>query len=119
SVAEEEATESIFSTAKDGGVSEDDPKGLADADESAGEIAPEEDPTTSYRGALDRDRSQPEQVSGEESGAPETGQERSEQAQGTPGGDDTRPGEVVWDEGTEEPETGALTGGEATENSEI
>ena len=119
SVAEEEATESIFSAARDGGVSEDHPKGLADADESAGEIAPEEDPTTSYRGALDRDRRQAEQVSGEESGAPETGQERSERAQGTPGGADTRPGEVVWDEGTEEPETGALTGGEATENSEI
>ncbi|MBV9454871.1 MAG: 30S ribosomal protein S2 [Rubrobacter sp.] len=57
-VAQEEASESISAAARDGGVSEDDTKGLADAYESAGEISPEEDPTTSYRGAPDREERQ-------------------------------------------------------------
>jgi rare lipoprotein A len=36
-----------------------------------------------------------------------------------PEGGDPRPGEVVWDEGAETPETGEVTGDEATEHNEI
>lgn len=48
---EEAATEDISETSEKGGISEDNTTGLADPEESAGEISPEEDPTTSYRGA--------------------------------------------------------------------
>jgi hypothetical protein len=43
----------------------------------------------------------------------------SGQEQGIPRGGDTKPGEVVWDKGTEEPETGKVTGDEAIKNNEI
>src|SRR5215210_3425629 len=48
-VAEDEATEPLSEAASEGGLADDQPTGLADPVESAGEIAPEEDPTTSYR----------------------------------------------------------------------
>jgi small subunit ribosomal protein S2 len=119
-VAEEEVTKSISSAARNGGVSEDDTKGLADADESAGEISPGEDPTTSYRSVLDREERQHERVSGEApNDGPKAGQDMSGREQGIPGGGDTRPGEVVWDKGTEKPETGEVTGDEAIKNNEI
>ena len=50
-VAEERANEPLTEAARDGGLSDDQPTGLADPVESAGEIAPEEDPTRSYRGS--------------------------------------------------------------------
>ncbi len=99
-VAEEAATESISAAAKDGGVSEDDTSGLADPEESAGEISPEEDPTTSYGGALDRQEQQHERLSGEAPGGTDTGRDMTGRAEGTPGGGEMRPGETLQDEGT-------------------
>ena len=109
-VAEERATEPLQEAARDGGVSEDDTRGLADPVESAGEISPEEDPSTSYRGARarqERAREQagdtPEDASAtEEPDVPEAGR-----AEGVPGGGELRPGEeAASDEGAaaEEPE---------------
>ena len=49
--AEDRATEPLSEAAEEGGLAEDQPTGLADPVESAEEIAPEEDPTTSYSGS--------------------------------------------------------------------
>ena len=115
-VAEERATEPLQEAARDGGVSEDDTRGLADPVESAGEISPEEDPTTSYRGARDRQERASEQASdtsddasaAEEPEVPEAGRAANGSAEGVPGGGELRPGEeAASDEGAAatEPET--------------
>ncbi len=99
--AEDAATEDLSEAAREGGVSEDNTTGLADPVESAGEISPEEDPTTSYRGAEDRQ----EQASGpddpvadantaDEPEVPEAGRASSGAAEGVPGGGETIPGEL-------------------------
>ena len=99
--AEDAATEDLSEAAREGGVSEDNTTGLADPVESAGEISPEEDPTTSYRGAEDRQ----EQASGpddpgadantaDEPEVPEAGRASSGDAEGVPGGGETIPGEL-------------------------
>ena len=103
-VDEEEATEPLSEAASEGGLADDQPTGLADPVESAGEIAPEEDPTTSYRGAEDRQERAREEASGpgdpvadaataEEPDVPEAGRASSGDAEGVPGGGDLRPGE--------------------------
>jgi hypothetical protein len=72
--------------------------------ESAGEIAPEEDPTTSYRGAEDKQELAREQSNGADSpvtdattatepDVPEAGRASSGDAEGVPGGGSLRPGE--------------------------
>ena len=96
-VDEERATEDISEAAQEGGVSEDDTTGLADPVESAGEISPEEDPTTSYRGALDR-QEEPERSSGEAPGGPDTGLDMSDRAEGVPAGGESGRGGFVPDE---------------------
>ena len=84
-----EQTESIAEAAESGGVSEETPKGMADPERSSGEIGPEEDPTTSYRGAgasgerARRGEEMPEQAPG----GPQTGREHTDRAEGAPGGD--------------------------------
>ena len=126
-VDEEAATEDISAASERGGVSEENPEGLADPVESAGEISPEEDPTTSYRGARDRQERRRERTSGDAPGGPETGRDMTGRAEGVPGGGETRPGEAVWGEETAsseeaasdraavsgEPEGAAPSGGEA------
>ncbi|MCA1730021.1 MAG: 30S ribosomal protein S2 [Actinobacteria bacterium] len=101
-VDEEEATEPLSEAARDGGVSEDNTQGLADPVESAGEISPEEDPTTSYRAAEDRQEGTHEQTSdapvadqktADEPDVPEAGRAASGSAEGVPGGGQLRPGE--------------------------
>ena len=99
-VAEGKATEEISEAAEKGGVSEGDTKGLADPKESAGEIAPEEDPTTSYRGARNRQERQREQVSGDAPGQAEAGRTMTERAEGTPGGGETVPAELGEEDGS-------------------
>ena len=99
-VAEGKATEEISEAAEKGGVSEGDTKGLADPVESAGEIAPEEDPTTSYRGARDRQERQREQVSGDAPGGADAGRTMAERAEGTPGVGETVPGELGEEDGS-------------------
>ena len=75
--------------------------GLADPVESAGEISPEEDPATSYRGAEDRQ----EQASGpgdpaayantaDEPDIPEAGRASSGDVEGLSGGGETISGEL-------------------------
>ncbi len=99
--AEDAATEDLSEASREGGVSEDNTTGLADPVESAGEISPEEDPTTGYRGAEDRQ----EQASGlddpvadantaDEPEEPEAGRASSGDAEGVPGGGETIPGEL-------------------------
>lgn len=99
--AEDAATDDLSEAAREGGVSEDNTTGLADPVESAGEISPEEDPTTSYRGAEDRQ----EQASGpdepvadgntaDEPEIPEAGRASSGDAEGVPGGGEPIPGEL-------------------------
>ncbi len=97
-VDEERATEDISEAAREGGVSEDNTMGLADPVESAGEISPEEDPTTSYRGALDRQERRRERVSGEAPGGPDTGRDMSDRAEGVPAGGESGRGGFVPDE---------------------
>src|SRR5215217_6143615 len=98
-IVEEVATAKILSeAAEEGGVSEDDTRGLADTEESAGEILPQEDPTTSYRGAYDRQERQRQRVSGDAPGGPETGRDMTEKAEGVPGGGEMRPGEALRDD---------------------
>lgn len=103
-VDEEEATEPLSEAASEGGLAEDQPTGLADPVESAGELAPEEDPTTSYRGAEDRQERADEQADGgdspvadattaDEPDVPEAGRASSGDAEGVPGGGSLRPGE--------------------------
>jgi small subunit ribosomal protein S2 len=103
-VDEEEATELLSEAANEGGLANDQPIGLADPVESAGEISPEEDPTTSYRGAEDRQDLASEQSSGtdspvaeatiaDEPNVPESGRASSGDAEGVPGGGSLRPGE--------------------------
>jgi small subunit ribosomal protein S2 len=101
-VAEERATEPLQEAAREGGVSEENPEGLADPVESAGEIAPEEDPTTSYRGARDRQERASERSddlpvadarTADEPDVPEAGRASSGNAEGVPGGGSLRPGE--------------------------
>ncbi len=99
-VAEEAATENISDAAEAGGVSEDNTSGLADLEESAGEISPEEDPTTSYGGALDRQEQEHELLGGEAPGGTDTGRDMAGRTEGTPGGGEMRPGETLRDEGT-------------------
>jgi small subunit ribosomal protein S2 len=105
-VDEEEATEPLSEAASEGGFADEQPTGLADPVESAGEIAPEEDPTTSYRGAEDRQERAREQRGDAADGAPggpQTGRASSGAAEGVPGGGSLRPGEeVALDEGTAE-----------------
>ncbi|HKZ27194.1 MAG TPA: 30S ribosomal protein S2 [Rubrobacteraceae bacterium] len=98
--AEEATTEALSEAAREGGVSEDDTTGLADPVESAGEISPEEDPTTSYRGAEDRqeqdsDLGDPvaDANTADEPDVPEAGRASSGDAEGVPGGGETIPGE--------------------------
>jgi small subunit ribosomal protein S2 len=97
-VDEEAATRDISEASEDGGVSDDDTRGLADPVESAGEISPEEDPTTSYRGALDRQERQHQQVSGDAPGGQDAGRDMTEKAEGVPGGGEMRPGETLRDD---------------------
>jgi small subunit ribosomal protein S2 len=103
-VDEEEAMEPLSEAASEGGLADDQPTGLADPVESAGEITPEEDPTTSYRGAEDRQEPAGEQSSGAESPSadattadepdvPEAGRASRGGAEGVPGGGSLRPGE--------------------------
>jgi small subunit ribosomal protein S2 len=94
-VDEEAATEDISEAAQEGGVSEDDTTGLADPVESAGEISPEEDPTTSYRGALDR---QEREGTGTSPGGADTGRDMSDRAEGVPAGGESGRGGFVPDE---------------------
>jgi small subunit ribosomal protein S2 len=54
--AEDRAAEPLSEAAEEGGLAEDQPTGLADPVESAGEIAPEENPTTSYSGSESAER---------------------------------------------------------------
>jgi small subunit ribosomal protein S2 len=94
-VDEEEATEQLSEAASEGGLADDQPTGLTDPVESAGEIAPEEDPTTSYRGAEDGQEPAGEQrgdAADDVPGGPQTGQASSGAAEG----------EVALDEGTAE-----------------
>ncbi|HVF00153.1 MAG TPA: 30S ribosomal protein S2 [Rubrobacteraceae bacterium] len=88
-LAEEEATQRLSEAAQNGGLSDDQPTGLADSVESAGEIAPEEDPTTSYRGAEDR-RARKQDG---ESVTPEDVELQSGDEEGVPSGGSLRPGE--------------------------
>jgi small subunit ribosomal protein S2 len=99
-VSEEVATEDISAASERGGVSEDSTKGLADAEASAGEISPEEDPTTSYRGARDRQERQREHA-GDMPGEPETGRSATEKAEGVTGGGETGPGGTITEESGE------------------
>ena len=99
--AEDAATEDLSEAAREGGVSEDNTTGLADPVESAGEISPEEDPTTSYRGAEDRQEqaSSPDDPvadanTADEPEVPEAGRASSGDAEGVPGGGETIPGEL-------------------------
>jgi small subunit ribosomal protein S2 len=113
-VDEEEATEPLSEAADEGGLADDQPTGLADPVESAGEMAPEEDPITSYRGAEDRQERVGEQSSGADSpvadattanepDVPEAARASSGDAEGVPGGGMLRPGEArALSEGTEE-----------------
>jgi small subunit ribosomal protein S2 len=113
-VDEEEATEPLSEAASEGGLANDQPTGLADPVESAGEIAPEEDPTTSYRGAEARQEQTLEQsndtdspvadaTTADEPDVPEAGRASSGDAEGVPGGGSLRPGEeVALGEGTAE-----------------
>jgi small subunit ribosomal protein S2 len=113
-IDEEEATEPLSEAAREGGVSDENPEGLAGPVESAGEIAPEEDPTTSYRGARDRQEQAREQpndtdlpvadaTTADEPDVPEAGRASSGEAEGVPGGGSLRPGEeAALSEGTEE-----------------
>jgi small subunit ribosomal protein S2 len=136
-VEEVVTTKSISEAAEEGGVSDDDTRGLADPEESAGEISPEEDPTTSYRGALNRQERQRERVSGDAPGGPETGRDMTEKAEGVPGGGEMRPGEGLRDDeavpeeaapggagfaepGSDEPKTkGAAASGRETMKTEV
>ena len=104
-VAQEAATEDLSEAAREGSVSEVNTTGLADLVESAGEISPEEDPTTSYRGAEDRREQVREQASApddlipdtataEEPDVPEAGQASRGNAEGVPGGGETISGET-------------------------
>jgi hypothetical protein len=113
-IDEEEATEPLPEAASEGGLADDQPTALADPVESAGEIAPEEDPTTSYRGAEDSQERAREQSNGADSpvadattavepDVPEAGRASSGDAEGVPGGGSLRPGEeVALNEGTAE-----------------
>ena len=111
-VDEEEATEPLSEAASEGGLADDQPTGLADPVESAGEIAPEEDPTTSYRGAEDRQERAHEQAvdapvadlaTADEPDVPEAGRASSGDDDGVPGGGELRPGEeAALREGTDE-----------------
>ena len=99
-VAEDEATEPLSEAASEGGLVDDQPTGLADPVESAGEIAPEEDPTTSYRVELDgQEQSDDPNLpvvdtnTANEPDVPEAGRASSGEAEGVPGGGDLRPGE--------------------------
>ena len=98
-LAEEEATQRLSEAAQDGGLADDQPTGLADPVESAGEIASEEDPTTSYRGAENRRQR-------EQAGEPVTPEDvtlQSGDEEGVPGGGSLRPGEEqALSEGTGE-----------------
>lgn len=122
-VAEDLATESLSEAAREGGLADDQPTGLADPVESAGEIAPEEDPTTSYRGAEDRQEERASEqsndgdlpvanvTSADEPDIPEAGRASSGDAESVPGGGSLRPGEeAALNEGTAE----AAPNGDAT-----
>ena len=112
-VDEQEATEPLSETAKEGVLTEDQPRGLADPVESAGEIAPEEDPITNYRGAENGQESTGDESSGpgdpvadattaDEPEVPEAGRVSSGDAEGVPGGGELRPGEeTALNEGQE------------------
>jgi small subunit ribosomal protein S2 len=111
-VAEEVAIESISEASRDGGVSENNTEGLADPVESAGEIAPEEDPTTRYRGAQDRQEQASDYLDDSsaavEPDVPEAGRAASGSAEGVPGGTAPRPGEeAALSEGTPSDESSA------------
>ncbi len=105
-VDEEEATEPLSEAASEGGLADGQPTGLADPVESAGEIAPEEDPTTSYRGAEDGEELAPEQrgdAADDAPGGPQNGRDSNGDAEGVPSGESLRPDEeVALDEGTAE-----------------
>ena len=117
-VAEEVATEDISAASAKGGISEENTEGLADPDASAGEISPEEDPTTSYRGARDRQERRRERTGGDALDEPETGQEMTGEAEGVAGSDEiveSASGEEAASAESGEPETEqvAPSGGEA------
>src|SRR5918997_4401578 len=90
-VTEEAELSVAAEAASEGGFADEQPTGLADPVESAGEISPEEDPTTSYRGAEDRQERQHQQVSGDAPGGQDTGRDMTEKAEGVPGGGMMRP----------------------------
>jgi small subunit ribosomal protein S2 len=126
-VDEQEATEPLSEAAREGGVSENNTQGLADLVESAGEIAPEEDPTPSYRGARDRQERTREEASDALSDAsaavepdvPEAGRAASGSVEGVPGGGELRPGEEAGlGEETASDESGATVTPEEPETSE-
>jgi small subunit ribosomal protein S2 len=114
-VAQQAATEDLSQASREGGVSEDNTMGLADLVESAGEISPEEDPTTTYPGAEDRrdqvreqasepDDLLPDTATAEEPDVPEAGQASRGEAEGVPGGGETISGETS----DGEPESGIV-----------
>ncbi|HEX2109767.1 MAG TPA: 30S ribosomal protein S2 [Rubrobacteraceae bacterium] len=119
-VAQQAATEDLSEPAREGGVSEDNTTGLADLVESAGEISPEEDPSTSYPGAEERRNQVREQASdpddlipdtatAEEPDVPEAGQASRGGAEGVPGGGETISGETS----DGEPESGIAPSSQA------
>ena len=119
-ITQEAATEDLSEAAREGGVSENNTSGLADPVESAGEISPEEDPTTSYRGTEDRQEEARKQVSGpgdpvagastaDEPDVPEAGRASVGDTEGVPGGGETLPGEL----GDGEPESGVAPSSQA------
>jgi small subunit ribosomal protein S2 len=120
-VAQQAATEDLSEAAREGGVSEDNTTGLADFVESAGEISPEEDPTTSYPGTEDRRNQVREQASdpddlipdpttAEEPDESEAGQASRGEPESVPGGGETISGET--NDG--EPEPGTAASSQAT-----
>ena len=120
-VAEEVATEDISTASAKGGISEENTEGLSDPEASAGEISPEEDPTTSYRGARDRQEQRRERTGGDALDEPETGRDMTGEAEGVAGSDEiveseeSASGEEVASAEPAEPETEqvAPSGGEA------
>ena len=120
-VAQEVVTEDLSEAAREGGISENNTTGLADSVESAGEISPEQDPTTSYRGAEDRQEETREQANGpgdpvadantanEPDDVHEAGRASSGDAEGVPGGGEDIPGEL----GDSEAESGVAPSSQA------
>jgi small subunit ribosomal protein S2 len=120
-VAEEVATEDISTASAKGGVSEENTEGLTEPEASAAEISPEEDPTTSYRGARDRQERRRERTGGDTLDEPGTSGDMIGEAEGVAASDEiveseeSASGEEVASAESGEPETEqvAPSGGEA------